>query len=562
MSDVGLITNGLPPPQARMIHVMYEAFVASRGWPTFQYVATTTWAEDEPEPREVYYALSSAGCVWPPATRERPVFLREDTTVGLTLLGLSCLPEAADDLALFVSIVRFIGERAASWRPSVVTEAEQLRLTRADIVSGLGLPTGADMARQVLLVRDQARDIWTGLNQPDASNEWQITIDVERARPYRRVASLNHLLEVQGAIHKAHSVDPQSLASESPSEITEDNEPDVLIPGDEAQTSGGVPDPGPSAARMTPISSRTIAALAEPFAHGGGPTHSTINLIWTEADASNYLTAEGSKIDRVLGGLRALRDGRHAGVGPVLQPDHEKLRRVAEGLASRLLALQLVAPDAVIEALNPDASSADDSARSQRDAGSPPAGRAVLTAAASEDDQHAKDQRKVMVIYGQDSDAARALFDWLRAVGLRPQEWGQLVQDTGDASPFIGQVLEKAFIEAQAVVALFTPDEHVRLRSELSGAVQEWRVQARPNVLFEAGMAFATHPRRTLLVVLGSQELPSDLAGRHYVRLGTVESLQDLAQRLDRAGCPVDLSGSDWLNTRRFPARSGIPATP
>ena len=320
--------------------------------------------------------------------------------------------------------------------------------------------------------------------------------------------------------------------------------------------------PGPSAARMTPISSRTIAALAEPFAHGGGPTHSTINLIWTEADASNYLTAEGSKIDRVLGGLRALRDGRHAGVGPVLQPDHEKLRRVAEGLASRLLALQLVAPDAVIEALNPDASSADDSARSQRDAGSPPAGRAVLTAAASEDDQHAKDQRKVMVIYGQDSDAARALFDWLRAVGLRPQEWGQLVQDTGDASPFIGQVLEKAFIEAQAVVALFTPDEHVRLRSELSGAVQEWRVQARPNVLFEAGMAFATHPRRTLLVVLGSQELPSDLAGRHYVRLGTVESLQDLAQRLDRAGCPVDLSGSDWLNTRRFPARSGIPATP
>jgi hypothetical protein len=81
-------------------------------------------------------------------------------------------------------------------------------------------------------------------------------------------------------------------------------------------------------------------------------------------------------------------------------------------------------------------------------------------------------------------------------------------------------------------------------------------------VLFEAGMAFATHPERTVLAVLGDQDIPSDLAGRHYVRLGSVAALRDLAQRLATAGCPVDLTGNDWLDVTRFPDRIGISAKP
>jgi predicted nucleotide-binding protein len=147
------------------------------------------------------------------------------------------------------------------------------------------------------------------------------------------------------------------------------------------------------------------------------------------------------------------------------------------------------------------------------------------------------------------------MFDWLRSIGLRPSEWNQLVDASEVASPFIGQVLESAFQRAQAVVVLFTPDEHVKLREQLGGGAPVWRLQARPNVLFEAGMALATHARRTVLVVLGEQEIPSDLAGRHYVRLGSGQALRDLAQRLERAGCPVDLTGSDWLDLTRFPNR-------
>lgn len=174
----------------------------------------------------------------------------------------------------------------------------------------------------------------------------------------------------------------------------------------------------------------------------------------------------------------------------------------------------------------------------------------------------APDPATVMVVHGQDQEAADALFDWLRAIGLRPREWAQLVQAEGSGSPFIGKVLDQAFRDAQAVVVLFTPDERAAIREELGGGQPEWRLQARPNVLLEAGMAFATHPQRTVLVVLGDQALPSDLAGRHYVTLGTIDALQDLAQRLEAAGCPVDRSGSHWLNPGRFPTRPGLPGKP
>jgi predicted nucleotide-binding protein len=168
----------------------------------------------------------------------------------------------------------------------------------------------------------------------------------------------------------------------------------------------------------------------------------------------------------------------------------------------------------------------------------------------------AVDRREVMVVHGQDGEAARALFDWLRSIGLRPSEWSALVKASSSASPFIGEVLETAFSQAQAVVVLFSPDEQVRLRPELRR--DAWRLQARPNVLFEAGMAFASHPRRTVLAVLGDQDIPSDLAGRHYVRIDGPAALRDLAQRLETAGCAVDLAGSDWLDATRFPDRNGI----
>lgn len=168
----------------------------------------------------------------------------------------------------------------------------------------------------------------------------------------------------------------------------------------------------------------------------------------------------------------------------------------------------------------------------------------------------AGNRKAVMVIYGHDRQANDALFAWLRAIGLQPREWSQLIRASGSASPFIGEVLDKALRDVQAVIAFFTPDEYVTAAGTGHG---RGRLQARPNVLIEAGMALVTHPTRTIIAVLGDQELPSDLAGRHYVRLShtDVEPLNDLAGRLGDAGCDIDLSGSDWLHPGRFPDREG-----
>jgi predicted nucleotide-binding protein len=317
------------------------------------------------------------------------------------------------------------------------------------------------------------------------------------------------------------------------------------------------------------ISQRTIAALAAPFEGGGGPSHSTIELVWTSADASEYLPSEGNKLNRVLGGLHALRDGRRKAPGIRALPPHTtKLQLVASELATRLVATGAVKPADVQEALEGRPARAPQRKRSRKPIteAAKPSRRTAAPAGAPGPSQAADalvpDPRVVMVVHGQDNAARKAMFDWLRAIGLKPREWSQAVKATGEASPFIGDVVEAAFAEAQAVVVLFTPDEHVTLRKELRSGAGKWRLQARPNVLFEAGIAFASDPRRTIIVVLGEQDLPSDLAGRHYVRLGNAQALQNLAQRLRDAGCPVDDSGDDWLDVDRFPPRSGIKPAP
>jgi predicted nucleotide-binding protein len=173
----------------------------------------------------------------------------------------------------------------------------------------------------------------------------------------------------------------------------------------------------------------------------------------------------------------------------------------------------------------------------------------------------AGNRKAVMVVCGHDKQANDALFAWLRAIGLQPREWSQLIQGSGSASPFMGEVLDKALRDVQAVIAFFTPDEYVTAAAP--GDHSPPRFQARPNVMIEAGMALITHPTRTIIAVLGHQQLPSDLAGRHYVRLShtDVDPLHDLAQRLADAGCDISLSGTDWLHPEHFPDRNSTTPT-
>ncbi len=162
------------------------------------------------------------------------------------------------------------------------------------------------------------------------------------------------------------------------------------------------------------------------------------------------------------------------------------------------------------------------------------------------------DSKKVFVVHGRNWAARQALFTFLRSIGLHPLEWSEAVRATGKASPYVGEVLDTAFSIAQAIVVLMTPDDEARLLEQYRNEDDElYEVnltnQARPNVLFEAGMAMGRNPDRTVLIELGKLRPFSDVGGRHVIRInGTTQKRQDLAHRLETAGCDINLNGTDW----------------
>ncbi|MFN0242564.1 MAG: TIR domain-containing protein [Planctomycetota bacterium] len=177
------------------------------------------------------------------------------------------------------------------------------------------------------------------------------------------------------------------------------------------------------------------------------------------------------------------------------------------------------------------------------------------------------DPRTVWVVHGRDAQAHDALFQFLRAIDLKPIEWNEASRWTNVAAPQISQILEQAFSRARAVVVLLTPDDFAYLRPEFvkhddKQHEREPTGQARPNVLFEAGMAFGIHPTRTILVCVGSLRPFSNIDGRHMVKMdNSTAARQELAQRLQTAGCAVDLSGVQWHTAGTFEIRSE-PHTP
>lgn len=171
----------------------------------------------------------------------------------------------------------------------------------------------------------------------------------------------------------------------------------------------------------------------------------------------------------------------------------------------------------------------------------------------------AKDN-SVFVVHGRNDKLRRSLFDFLRAVGLKPLEWEKVVLMTQKTNPYIGEILDNTMARAQAVVVLFSPDDEARLKPEFltksdGPSEKQLRGQPRPNVLFEAGLALGRHPDKTILVEVGKLRKFSDIAGRHVVRLSDEYSKRnDLANRLENLGCKVDRQGTDWTKAGDFTA--------
>jgi predicted nucleotide-binding protein len=175
-----------------------------------------------------------------------------------------------------------------------------------------------------------------------------------------------------------------------------------------------------------------------------------------------------------------------------------------------------------------------------------------------------KKQKKVYVISDTDMIIQEEMYTFLRALGLQPIERAMAIYWTGEASPFIGTVIDTAFMYAQAIVILLIGENTARLRKKFWNPYdttneKEFHLQPGMDQIFEAGYAFGQAPERTILVQVGNVKLFSDIEGRHTSNFtGTPSERHVLKNQLKVAGCEVDDTSSSWLtagNFHTFPAK-------
>ena len=145
---------------------------------------------------------------------------------------------------------------------------------------------------------------------------------------------------------------------------------------------------------------------------------------------------------------------------------------------------------------------------------------------------------RAFIIHGRDTDAVEELVRFLTTLGVEHLSFDD-VASSGTAL-FIADIVVKGISAADVVIALFTPDEqaalyHPRTASYLGGRRGESRWQARPNVLFEAGVALGIARERTILATLGADvELFSDVSGVHVIDLSLPSAKRMLHKKLSR----------------------------
>jgi len=169
-------------------------------------------------------------------------------------------------------------------------------------------------------------------------------------------------------------------------------------------------------------------------------------------------------------------------------------------------------------------------------------------------------ENTVFVVHGRDAKIRDAMYEFLGALGLKPQEWGHAIRSTRGkgGNPYVNDAVTKVMERAQALVVILSPDDEAKLKDQFVGKHERQsegrlRGQARPNVIFETGIAIGTHHRKTVMIQIGDVKPFTDVGGMHIPHFsGDDRSRHDLANRLEDLGCKIDRDGDHWLRAGEF----------
>jgi hypothetical protein len=145
--------------------------------------------------------------------------------------------------------------------------------------------------------------------------------------------------------------------------------------------------------------------------------------------------------------------------------------------------------------------------------------------------------RRLFIIHGHDVSLKNEMARFLERLQFHPV----ILHEQPDQGRPLLSKLRDELADVGYAFALLTPDD----MASAVAAPKAKRGRARQNVVFEHGMLVGLlGPERVCAVVKGDVEIPSDLAGVLYKKLGNGESLEsiglELIKELKSAGYEVD----------------------
>jgi hypothetical protein len=175
------------PDQAALLEIVYRAYREHGYWPIFQYAEALLYDKHRLDALTVLLecpsvrfpsSLARYGWFW--SSEGRFEAIQPGAMVGLTVAGMTRVPGAAEDVALFLGVLAWLARRERSFTPSPA-EVQTVTVSSTELQRDLGPPRcpRALTADHLDKIAEQLRhepSTWHGKPQPTGPGMWTATL--------------------------------------------------------------------------------------------------------------------------------------------------------------------------------------------------------------------------------------------------------------------------------------------------------------------------------------------------------------------------------------------------